>query len=1020
MTLARLSPAAIEPEIGRIGREIFKRAEDASPSIFSMEAWQQFGMNWLTSDEDLKLRLFRFIEVMPSLNDATSIARHLIDYLEPKAAWRRVKGHRLPGILELAIGFDRPESAYAHFVAWAARFGCGTSARQFIVGSTPGEAVAAVRKLRRKGMTFTLDVLGETIIADRVARHHQELYLELIRHLGRESLEWREDPILDRTPWGSLPKVNVSIKLSAIVVRFDPIDPEGVAAAVLDRLRPIFRAARQVGAFINIDMEHYAVKDMTLEIFKRVLSEPEFRDWPDVGIVIQTYMPEGETDLRELIGWVRRRGTPISVRIVKGAYWDSETATAVRNKWPIPLYTEKWRSDESFERVSALLLKNADVVRPAFASHNVRSIAAVLAMEATLGLPERTLELQMLTGMGDPLKRALVSMRQRLRIYAPFGDLMTGMAYLIRRLIENTANESFLRQSFGQHMSVDALLARPGSQPPTCPTILPAPRIQDPEGEECMEPFNESAEMDFSRDANREAMKAAIASTRAQFGRKYPAIIANGGVDTREWHESLNPSNRNEIVGRTAICDHALADRAISAARAAFPKWSATPPAERASLLDRAADLLESRRFEICAWMIHEVGKTWREAQADFMETADYFRFYAREMRRLSARPRRRDFPGESNEYNYLPRGVVLTIGPYCFPTSLIGGMTAAAIVTGNTVVMKPANDAAVCAARLCEILIEAGLPPGVLNFTPGPGADLGEFLVRHPGIDMIAFTGSSAVGRGLIDQARSASTDRGATKHIIAEMGGKNAIIVDDDADLDDAVQAVMASAFGYAGQKCTACSRVIVVGSIYEAFVEKLVDSASAIKPGPADSPATSVGPLINEQALSVAERFIENGMREARCVLPPKKGAGEAGFFMSPVIFSDVPCDAFIAREECMAPVLCIHRAKSFEEAVEIANCTNYALCAGLYSRSPRHCEFAKLRLRAGMIYVNRKITLSRVDRQPFGGFDQSGLGSKTGGPDYLQQFMLPRTISENTARHGFTPATDAHRETASAHA
>ncbi len=1023
MTTARLDQASLESDIGRIGREIFKRAEAASPSVFSMEFWQQFGMNWLTADEDLKLRLFRFIEVMPSLKDSTAIAAHLLEYLRPQAmnGHAGTRGPLLPAPLQLAVAYDRPDSAYAQFVAWAALYGCGKSARQFIAGSTPAEAITSVRRLRRKGMTFTLDVLGETIIADRVARHHQEVYLNLLRHLGREAKEWRDHPVLDSAPFGSLPKVNVSIKLSAIVVKFDPIDPVGVSEAVLERLRPILRTAREHGAFINIDMEHYAVKDMTLDIFKRVLTEPEFQDWPDCGIVIQTYMPEGEADLCGLVSWARRRGTPITVRIVKGAYWDSETANAVRNKWPMPLYTEKWQSDESFERVGRLLLENSDIIRPAFASHNVRSIAAVLAMESAMGLPPRTLELQMLTGMGDPLKRALVSMNQRLRVYAPFGDLMTGMAYLIRRLIENTANESFLRQSFGEQLPVETLLLNPTHPARRKSARLPRPFFQDPEGVSYMEPFKESTEMDFSRPENREAMQQALASVREQFGGKYPALVNNAAMESGRWHESRNPSNPSEVVGRSALCDREVGDKAVRAAQKALEGWAETPAADRAAVLDRAADALDARRFEICAWMVHEVGKTWREAQGDFMETADYLRFYAREMRRLSAHPRRRDYPGETNEYVYSPRGVALVIGPFCYPTSLLTGMTAAALVAGNTVIVKPARDGSVCAAKMCDILVEAGLPAGVLNYVPGSGEELGEYLVSHRGVDMIAFTGSTQVGQAIMDVARAARSDRRGIKHVVAEMGGKNPIIVDDDADLDEAVQAVMASAFGYSGQKCTACSRVVVLKDVHDAFVEKLVSAASAVKPGAADAPATSVGPLINPAAVATAKAFVEAGMKEGTCVLQPKwpKDAG-GGHFVSPAIFTKVSPKAAIAQQECMAPVLCVLKAESMEEAIKIANGTPYALCAGVYSRSPRHIDMAKHRLQAGMLYVNRKITISRVDRQPFGGFGLSGLGTKTGGPDYLQQFMLPRTISENTMRHGFSPANETAREHEASHA
>ncbi|HWL93244.1 MAG TPA: proline dehydrogenase family protein [Phycisphaerae bacterium] len=475
MLTRKVNQHDLEADINAIGREIFKRAEAAAPSIFSVEFWQQFAMNRMTADEDLKLRLFRFIEVLPSLQDSTTIARSLREHLKSGSAKSRnatsPDGHTssqngrqpLPPLLDLAVSYDNPNGIFAHAVAKAALIACEQGARKFIVGSTPDQAIASVRQLRRRNMCFTLDLLGETTLDDDLARQHQMQYITLIEQLSRQAREWPAVPLLDTAPWGSLPRINVSVKLSAIVANLHAIASRSDAEAVLERLRPILRAARLNGAFINIDMEYYAAKDLTLDVFKRVLTEPEFRDWEHCGIVIQAYLRDAESDMRSMIDWARPRGATVTVRVVKGAYWDSEVAAARRDNAPIPVYTEKWESDASFERVAELLLRNADVIRPAFASHNVRSIAAVLAMEAAMGLPPRTLELQMLTGMGDPLKRAVVSMGQRLRVYAPFGDMLTGMAYLIRRLIENTANESFLRQSFAGNTPVEQMLAPPGA-----------------------------------------------------------------------------------------------------------------------------------------------------------------------------------------------------------------------------------------------------------------------------------------------------------------------------------------------------------------------------------------------------------------------------------------------------------------------------------------------------------------------------------------------------------------------------
>ena len=459
--LSSIDRRALEAATLRIGKEIFDRAEDSAPPLFSIEYAQSQAMQWMTRHERLKLRLFRFIEKLPTLRTSEEVARCLKEHLGEDAT----QGEEVPFPMKLAVGYRRNSSLHAHFSAWAAKFGCLLSARQFICGSTPDEAIASVQRMRRQGMTFTLDVLGETVESESVARELVRLYIRLIESMGAVSHTWPTLPLIDEAPFGPIPKVNISIKLTGIVARLDPTDPTRTTEAVLDRLRPIFRAAMKRGAFVNVDMEHYAVKDLTLAIFKRALEEPEFRDWPDCGIVIQAYLRDAEPDMRELVAWARRRGTALTVRLVKGAYWDAEFAAAARENRPCPVYTEKHESDACFERVAGMMLENADIIRPAFASHNVRSIAAAMAMEQALDLPPNTLELQMLTGMGDQLKRAVAAMKQRLRVYAPFGNLETGMAYLIRRLIENTANESFLRQSFGGDAPIDELLSNPAEEP---------------------------------------------------------------------------------------------------------------------------------------------------------------------------------------------------------------------------------------------------------------------------------------------------------------------------------------------------------------------------------------------------------------------------------------------------------------------------------------------------------------------------------------------------------------------------
>ena len=416
---------------------------------------------------------------------------------------------------------------------------------------------------------------------------------------------------------------------------------------------------------------------------------------------------------------------------------------------------------------------------------------------------------------------------------------------------------------------------------------------------------------------------------------------------------------------------------------------------------------MRQRRFELAAWEIFECGKPWREADADVAEAIDFCEFYAREMIRL-AEPRRRDVAGETNACEHIPRGVAVVIPPWNFPLAIPCGMTVAALVAGNTVVLKPAEQSPVIAWQLVRILLEAGLPPGAIAYLPGRGEEVGQALVNHPGVDLIAFTGSRDVGLADQPPGRPDPPGQDHVKRVIAEMGGKNAIIVDDDADLDEAVVGVVQSAFGYSGQKCSACSRVIVLEGIYDAFLARLVEAARAIKIGPADDPETLVGPVIDAEARKRINDYRQIAMQEGRVVLDSDVGElADVGTFVGPLIVADVAPQARIAQEEIFGPVLAVLKASDLDEALRIANGTRYALTGGLYSRSPVHIERVKREFVVGNLYINRGITGALVDRQPFGGFKLSGIGTKAGGSDYLLEFLLTRSITENTMRRGFAP-------------
>lgn len=986
--------AAAEAETQRIGRLLWQRLGRRRPSILERRWWDDRLLHWAMADESVKVQMFRFVDVLPMLRTHASVTRHLREYFDD------VRRH-LPWAARLVLDTAEPDSMIGRAIAVSAKNNALRMAKRFIAGRDAAEVLGTVRDLRAAGLAFTLDLLGEAVISKGEADRYQRQYLDLIQGLAGEVNAWPEDPLLDRDESGPIPRVNVSLKLSALDARFNPADPEGSYNRVADRLRPILRLAREHDAFINVDMEQFSFKPLTQEIFKRILLEDEFRDVTDVGIVVQAYLQDSADDLDSLLTWADERGTPVSVRLVKGAYWDYETVTALSHGWPVPVYRQKWQSDENFERLTRTLMENHTRLRPAIASHNLRSLAHALACAKTLDLPSGSFELQMLYGMAGDQAELFSELGYRVRVYTPFGELIPGMAYLVRRLLENTSNDSFLRHSYDAAASIEELLMPPAKVGAATP-----PPAADPIPEFANEPLT-----DFSVADNRRAMQEALDDVRSQFGREYPIVIAGRAIDTTKKLTSVNPSNTAEKVGvvSCATADHAT--DAVEAARRVFPQWMRVTPDHRAEYLELAAGEMRARRFELAAWIVYECGKPWREADADVAEAIDFCMYYAQQMRRLAA-GREVHVPGEENLYFYRPRGVAVVIAPWNFPLAILTGMTAAALVTGNTVVMKPAEQSPVVAAKLFEVFRDAGLPDGVVNYLPGVGEEVGPELVGSPQVDFVAFTGSREVGLGI--NAKAADTDPRQTsvKHVIAEMGGKNAIIVDDDADLDEAVAGVVQSAFGYAGQKCSACSRVIVLSAAYEAFLERLTEATRSLKLGPASDPGTDLGPLIDDEARKRVQRYIEIATEVNTLALGVETGPlAKKGYYVGPHVFTNVKPEDKLATDEVFGPVLAVFRARDFDEALRLANATTYALTAGVFSRSPENLRKARRELVAGNIYLNRGITGALVHRQPFGGFKLSGIGTKAGGPDYLLQFLIPVNVTENTMRRGFAPPAEA---------
>ncbi|MCI0540217.1 MAG: L-glutamate gamma-semialdehyde dehydrogenase, partial [Verrucomicrobiales bacterium] len=480
--------------------------------------------------------------------------------------------------------------------------------------------------------------------------------------------------------------------------------------------------------------------------------------------------------------------------------------------------------------------------------------------------------------------------------------------------------------------------------------------------------------------------------------------IGGETVWTNEEIASINPTRPAEVIGRVAKAGLAEASSAVTAAQSAALKWSRTAVYDRARCFASLGELLHRERFDLAALEVFETGKTWMEADADVAEAIDFCRFYAQEMQRLAEA--KYLVPGEVNVHHYVPRGVAVVIAPWNFPLAILCGMTVAVLVTGNCAIIKPSEQSSVVAARLMQLLQQAGVPGGVANFLPGSGAQIGAYLVEHPGVDLIAFTGSREVGLKIWEAAGRTKPGQKQLKKVICEMGGKNAVIIDSDADLDEAIPAIIQSAFGYQGQKCSALSRLIVLADIHDRLMERLIAATRDLRMGPPEEPGTMLGPLIDRDAFEGVREYVKLGKQEATVAFEGDLPKGD-GYFVPPTIFTQVPPTARIAQEEIFGPILCVLKARDLEEALAWANSTPYALTGGFFSRSPAHIERVRAEFEVGNLYINRGITGAIVARHPFGGFKMSGGGTKAGGRDYLLNFMFPRVVTENVLRRGFAP-------------
>ena len=913
--------------------------------------------------------LFRLAEALPRIPDRPSRIAMLADRVPALRGWKAAAALPFASVAMNAIG---RQFVYAQSVAAALR---------------RGERDARARPARR----FSFDMLGEGARTAADAERNFRRYMEAIRAMeravsAREGV-WRE-------------RLEVSVKLSSIHPRYDAASYAQVRGELLDRLRQISGCAATAGIGLTIDAEGSEALSLQLDLFEALASDPALDRWGGLGLAVQAYQPRAPQTVEALLEIAARRrkrgGMPIAVRLVKGAYWDAEIKRAQElGLARYPVFTDKGLTDLSYLACARRLAAGRDSVYPQFATHNPVTLACVLALADRVdGDSPARFECQHLHGMGGALYRALAAAHPHLpvRTYAPVGERRELFAYLVRRLLENSASTSYVRQAARAKRPDDLLRAgfefldagtRPRDIP--LPTELHMPQRRIARG----------------YDLGDSAVLAAWAKSVNEARRTWTAApLVNGERRPGPARAAVSPARPEVTIGEVSEATPDMVPSAVDCAHAARIAWSAVGVPERAAALDRLADLLEADMAALMALCVWEAGKTLPDAMADVREAVDFCRYYAQQARERLAGPTALQGPvGESNLLTMHGRGVFACISPWNFPVAIFMGQIAAALVAGNTVVAKPAQQTALTAYRVAQLILEAGIPPGVFQLLPGDGG-VGRALVADPRIAGVAFTGSTATARAI---QRVLAEREGPIAPLIAETGGLNAMIVDSSALPEQVVDAVVASAFRSAGQRCSSLRVLYLQEEIAPAVLDMLRGAMATLRIGDPADPATDVGPVIDAQARGKLAEYISDLRSRAKLIaesgpVPP------AGTYVAPVAFEigsirEVPGERF-------GPILHVARfpLEDLDRIVDDINATGYGLTMGVHTRMDSRAERIRARSAVGNLYVNRNMIGAVVGVQPFGGEGLSGTGPKAGGPNYLVRFTTERVFTVNTAAAG----------------
>ncbi len=951
-----------------------------------LEQMSQIGLDWVANYAILRVHALRFVAALPSLDhdtDGIEVRKLLDETLERIVADSQIaraanwQGDRqaLPGWLEQAVTAQRAVLAWFSpaTVARMARTAVQTMARIFIAGEDIERAGPALQALADSDRDATLDQLGELVVSEPEADRYLQGVLRLVQGLTARY------PRATRNSAG-IPRGHVSVKVSALSSDYNADDVEGTWQRVGPRLLQILRTAKQGGVFIHLDAEHYDVRDLTLAMLEHSLAQPDLQTWADVGIVVQAYLRDAPEHLAQVLDLARRRQVRMPVRLVKGAYWDAETTDALAHDHLPPQFLNKAETDGCFQMLALQILAQTEYAQLCIGSHNLRDHC--FAHEARLLLyPEAPpVEHQCLHMTYEGLSTGLAAQRDEhgnpwaVRNYIPVGSLLVGMAYLVRRILENSSQVGVLTMARAGH-DTDIALQPPAVVLSQEPVVRDDLVQADDRGD--LPPFRNVAPIRLDRPAHRAAWQRALAARTLleRFQQGNQAIT--------------NPSAPDEVIGRIDFAENSAVDAVVASAVAAGRDWAGRPVGHRAGLLLRAAELLRVRRPDFAALVCLEAGKARLEALGDVDEAIDFLQFYAREAVRCEGTGERQ------------ARGVIAVVAPWNFPLAIPSGMAAAALVSGNCVVLKPAEQTPLIARAWVDLMHEVGVPAAALQHLPGEGLEVGAPLVGHPDVQGVVFTGSMAVGLQLHRQMAVQG------KLAIAEMGGKNAILVTANADLDEAVSGSLKSAFGHAGQKCSAASRILVDLRIFPQFVERFSSAAKDLRLGTAEAPGTRVNPVIcrqdQERLRHAAQQARQEAERVGGRVWLDRSQETAPGHAVGPVVIA-LPAEAARqpqswAQQELFGPIVHVISVADLEQALELQSTSSYALTGGIFAQCQADVDKVLTRMQAGNVYVNRPITGARVGVEPFGGFLRSGTGPKAGGRDYVLAMTTPATMIPN---------------------